>query len=336
MEAGMRIGIELELLLQHRTKAKSEFTDLKSFADYLVQHFHASRKPHPRFHNDIDGLYDGPEDATAWSLTDDQTIIGNSQQWPFELVTPILLYQAQSPWRDQVRHMFKALDLVCEISTNPTCAVHVHISPPEGNPWSLRTLKSICRHILHFEPAILAIVPDHRRHNRYAASNYCDNSLLKGKSYRGCLAAIERCTNHVEVTDLLNDSGRRYFAWNLTNLYYGGKSTIEFRQAPASKDEKSCLPWVEFVASFVHSSKMSASDTTSRFSRDVQGLKRFLTRFELSGVNHGILESLFYGKSGAIEPRPMRELTVSEQEMLKVKESEDDRKNIVLKKLGIM
>lgn len=80
MEAGMRIGIELELLLQHRTKAKSEFTDLESFADYLVQHFHASRKPHPRIHNDIDGLYDGLEDSTEWSLTDDVTIIGNSEQ----------------------------------------------------------------------------------------------------------------------------------------------------------------------------------------------------------------------------------------------------------------
>ncbi|KAI1834896.1 hypothetical protein DTO013E5_4712 [Penicillium roqueforti] len=332
MEAGMRIGIELELLLQHRTKAKSEFTDLESFADYLVQHFHAARKPHPRIHNDIDGLYDGLEDSTEWSLTDDVTIIGNSEQ--LELVTPILFYQAQSPWRDQLRHMFRALNLVCKISTNPTCAVHVHISPPQGNPWSLRTLKSISRHIFYFEPAILSIVPDHRRYNRYAASNYCDNSRLKGKTFRRCLALIERCTNHVEIADLLNDGGRRYFAWNLTNLYYGGKTTIEFRQALASNDEKSCLPWVEFVASFIHSFKISASDTTfPRFSRDVQGLKKFLTSFELSGVNCGILDSLFHRKSGAIEPRPMRELTVSEQKMLKVKESEGDRKNIVIKKL---
>ncbi|KAJ5941793.1 hypothetical protein N7516_001961 [Penicillium verrucosum] len=146
-----------------------------------------------------------------------------------------------------------------------------------------------------------------------AASNYCDNARLKGKSFRRCLALIERCINHVEIADLLNDGGRRYFAWNLSNLYYGGKTTIEFRQAPASKDEKSCLPWVEFVASFIHSSKMSASDAMfPRFTRDVQGLKKVLTSFELSGVNRGILESLFYRKSGAIEPRPMRELTVSE------------------------
>lgn len=32
----MRIGVEFELILQHRTKVKSDIIGLKSFADYLV------------------------------------------------------------------------------------------------------------------------------------------------------------------------------------------------------------------------------------------------------------------------------------------------------------
>lgn len=118
----------------------------------------------------------------------------------------------------------------------------------------------------------------------------------------------------------MNDNGRRYFAWNFTNLYYGGKATLEFRQAPGASDETACLPWVEFVASFVNSSKMMSSDRNiSRFSRDVQGLRRFLTSFGVSGSNRGILESLFRGKSGYINPSPVRALVTAEQETLKAK-----------------
>lgn len=59
---------------------------------------------------------------------------------------------------------------------------------------------------------------------------------------------------------------------------------------------------------FCLSSKMSASDTTfPRFSRDVQGLKKFLISFELSGINCGILEPLFHRKSGANTPVPYTE-----------------------------
>ncbi|KAJ5404866.1 amidoligase enzyme-domain-containing protein [Penicillium sp. CMV-2018d] len=338
MDAGFRIGIELEILLTHRKKAKDEFPDLEAFANHLIAHFHSARRPYPRVHNDVDGIYEGSEISAEWSLTDDVTIKPDTDdQWSLELVSPILQYHERSPWRDEVRHMFRALSLVCDVEANQSCGVHVHISPPKNSAWSLDTLKSICRSIFYFERAILAIVPDHRRSNAYTASNRCDNSRLKGKSVRECLSILDRCENHVEIVDLMNDNGRRYFAWNFTNLYYGGKATLEFRQAPGASDETACLPWVEFVASFVNSSKMMSSDRNiSRFSRDVQGLRRILTSFGVSGSNRGILESLFRGKSGYINPSPVRALVTAEQETLKAKEDEGNAKNLVMKKLQSM
>lgn len=74
MDAGFRIGIELEILLTHRKKAKDEFPDLEAFANHLIAHFHAARRPYPRVHNDVDGIYEGSEISAEWSLTDDVTI----------------------------------------------------------------------------------------------------------------------------------------------------------------------------------------------------------------------------------------------------------------------
>ncbi|KAJ5091280.1 amidoligase enzyme-domain-containing protein [Penicillium alfredii] len=331
MDLGFRIGLEIEILLEHRTKKKQEFRDLERFAQYLVAHFHAARLPRPRVHNDVDGMYEGADDCEEWSLTDDTTIK------PDHTLAPILHHQDRSYWRDDVRHMFKALNLICKVQTNQSCAVHVHISPPRGSPWNICTLKMICRCILYFEGAINAIVPHHRRGNPYAASNTCDNSNFRGKNERERLRLVELCKNHVEIADLMNDNGKRYFAWNFTNLYYGGKSTIEFRQAPGATDETACLPWVEFIASFINSCKIVASDRTiGPFSRDVKGLRRFLTNFQLAGFNRGILESLFWGKSGYIAPSPMRELTMAEEEELRSKESKEGTKSQVMRKLDSM
>ncbi|KAJ6138445.1 amidoligase enzyme-domain-containing protein [Penicillium samsonianum] len=318
MDAGFRIGIELEILLTHRKKAKDEFPDLEAFANHLIAHFHAARRPYPRVHNDVDGIYEGSEISAEWSLTDDVTIKPDTDD------------QYQGRWSSCLPS-FNTMREVYGVMKFATC------SELSLCPWSLDTLKSICRSIFYFEGAILAIVPDHRRSNAYTASNRCDNSRLKGKSVRECLSILDGCENHVEIVDLMNDNGRRYFAWNFTNLYYGGKATLEFRQAPGASDETACLPWVEFVASFVNSSKMMSSDRNiSRFSRDVQGLRRFLTSFGVSGSNRGILESLFRGKSGYINPSPVRALVTAEQETLKAKEDEGNAKNLVMKKLQSM
>ena len=53
----------------------------------------------------------------------------------------------------------------------------------------------------------------------------------------------------------MNNEGDRYYAWNFTNLYYGGKKTIEFRRGPGAEDDKGCISWIELAVSFVQDGK---------------------------------------------------------------------------------
>lgn len=210
----------------------------------------------------------------------------------------------------------------------------MHISPPASTSWDLDSLKSICRSIFYFEGAINAILPAHRRNNEYAASNRCENSRLREKDLGECLRTLDDCQNNVDIADLMNDNGKRYFTWNFTNLYYGGKSTVEFRQAPGVSDESACLPWIEFVVLFINSSqRMSDLQQLSRFSRNVRGLLGFLMAFDISGSDHAVLRKLFRGKSGSINPTPAKTLTTEERETFQAKEREANARNLIMKKL---
>ncbi|KAJ5263717.1 amidoligase enzyme-domain-containing protein [Penicillium angulare] len=339
MNTSFRIGIELEVLLSHRRKTTEEFEDLEAFANTLVTdleafHSRTSRRPRPRVHNDVNGVYEGDEE-NEWSLTDDVTIKpDDNDQWPLELVSPILSYNKQGDWRDDVRELLRSVRKICRIESNSSCGLHVHISPPDGTSWDLDSLKSICRSIFYFEGAINAILPANRRNNEYAASNLCENSRLRGNDLGKCLRTIDDCQNNVDIADLMNDNGKRYFAWNFTNLYYGGKSTVEFRQAPEVSDESECLPWIEFVVLFINSSqRMSDHQQLSRFSRNVRGLLDFLMESDISGSDHAALHKLFRGKSGSIDPAPAKTLTTEERETFRAKESEARARNLIMKKL---
>jgi hypothetical protein len=210
----------------------------------------------------------------------------------------------------------------------------MHISPPEDTSWDLDSLKSICRSFFYFEGAINAILPAHRRNNNYAAGNRCDNSRLRGKDLGEILTIVDDCQNNIDIADLMNDNGKRYFAWNFTNLYHGGKSTVEFRQAPGVSDETACLPWIEFVMLFINSSqRMSHYHQLSRFSQNVRGLLGFLGAFDISGSDHAVLHKLFRGKSGSIDPTPAKSLTAEERETFRAKEREANAKILIMKKL---
>lgn len=66
--------------------------------------------------------------------------------------------------------MFAHLEAKCTINTNKRCGFHVHMSPGNGSMWTLPELKGICFAIIHFESAILAILPASRRNNFHLQS----------------------------------------------------------------------------------------------------------------------------------------------------------------------
>jgi hypothetical protein len=76
METGLRIGIEIEVLLTPRGPIES-FSDPEQFANFLVADCHAKFSPGIRIHQDIDG----PSDNCEWSVTDDVDQALYSDQW---------------------------------------------------------------------------------------------------------------------------------------------------------------------------------------------------------------------------------------------------------------
>lgn len=224
--------------------------------------------------------------------------------------------------------------MICTVHINESCGLHIHISsPPQSRgKWSIQTLRSVCRSILYFNEAIEALVPAERRSNIYSANNHHENTLLKGRTMKTSIDMVNRCRDPTGIADLMNDGGERYFSWNFVNLYYGGKATVEFRQVPAAADEKSSIPWIELVASFMNSSKLTSPyGELLRYNRDVNGLWKFLTRHELPGFKPTLMASIFKGKSGSILPKPVRDLTGQELEKMR---KEMDR-NVMMKKYDL-
>jgi hypothetical protein len=71
----LRIGVEFELLLKLRHTPVNPPQDLDAFANLLVGRYNQlANATYPRMHNDIDGVYEGPDDFVEWSVTDDVTL----------------------------------------------------------------------------------------------------------------------------------------------------------------------------------------------------------------------------------------------------------------------
>lgn len=71
MDAGLKISIELELLLRPTRRSKDNFEGPENFAKFIVVHRNSDRSPKLRVHNNVDGIYEGLNVKTKWSLTDD-------------------------------------------------------------------------------------------------------------------------------------------------------------------------------------------------------------------------------------------------------------------------
>lgn len=90
--------------------------------------------------------------------------------------------------------------------------------------------------------AVEATVPGYKWSNEYAANNWCDDLLPKGKDVRECLSILDQCQNNVDTANMMNSDGKGYFAWNFTSIYHSSKSIVEYCQATGASDEITCLP----------------------------------------------------------------------------------------------
>jgi hypothetical protein len=205
------------------------------------------------------------------------------------------------------------------IETHPKCGTHIHM-PPLQDIWLLLNLKKICHSVLWFEGAFEVLVPESRRRNHHCKSNRFDNERFGNKTEKHCLAMIDKCKSNHDVVDLMNDGGNRYFAWNFSNLYYGGKMTIEFRRAPGVEDSGGCLAWVEFAVSFVQAAiTLGSTGGLEQYNRGTKGLLKFILNASQQLNRPQAMKQIFSNKRGSMIPGKIGGLTAEQGAVLEQK-----------------
>jgi Putative amidoligase enzyme len=206
-----------------------------------------------------------------------------------ELASPVFTAITDSPWRQDMKAMWRFIENNYHIEAPNTCATHIHVSVRPV--FELEEVKRIAQAVIHFEPAIEALVPQHRRGNKFVQSHWLDSPNLapKGRSRAASIAYIERQVDQNAVIAAMQFPSDGDYCWNFESLNDLDKGTIEFRKPPAVKTVDEVLAWAEFVMAFIQASIACEKPTQfMEFPPTAGGLKQFLTR--LSGKVPGVSE----------------------------------------------
>ncbi|OIW27625.1 hypothetical protein CONLIGDRAFT_716074 [Coniochaeta ligniaria NRRL 30616] len=294
--APLRLGLEIEAVFVPKVSKEGE--QPFEFAARLAQGYrgkpgmHANIKGHDQWEGDPYVEWEIVKDA---SLPRDPT----NRTFPLEITSPILTFDENGAWREQVKAVFDHVQTTCDITTNKSCGFHVHLSPGDGS-WDLEELKRICLAILYFEPAVLALLPVSRQnHHSFLGKNRFGNDNFHELS-------IE---SPEDADYLMRNPEDRTSAWNFKNLsekYQSTGVTIEWKQPPGVTTAEECLAWTEFAVSFVQAARYWAgigAEIEDSYTPDVEGLQKFvLERGECRGRNMAYLEPIFVGKTGTVSP----------------------------------
>lgn len=101
-------------------------------------------------------------------------------------MSPILDFDDSGEWRNHIRKAFCSVAAVADIETNRTCATQIHISPGgSGSTWLAQEVAEICKCVVFFEGAFLALLPEARRVSEQCKSNTVGTEL-DGRSLDEC------------------------------------------------------------------------------------------------------------------------------------------------------
>jgi Putative amidoligase enzyme len=226
------------------------------------------------------------------------------------MVSPIFVAYAGSPWRDHVQATWKYLHQNYTVTSDRECATHVHISVQGG--YSFEEIKRVARSVIHFEPAIDALVPPERRGGEceWAKSSWLDSEhlALENRSRDRSMDFFDTVTDFYSFLSVMNPEGERGYSWNFRSIqkYY----TIEFREPPASTTVDQVLSWAEFAMSFIQASIEHGLPEKLRIvPSTIGGLSWFLEQGYVDGMNdHDRLKTLWADKemNEFVEPKAMR------------------------------
>lgn len=214
------------------------------------------------------------------------------------------------------------------IIADSRCGTHVHISFESPGEYIAEDIRRIARCVIHFEPALEALMPQDRRGNVFAKSNWLEGHLLgkANKSRRESIAAIDEipvvdneALDIIRIIALMQHKGDRDYGWNFINLCCG-MATIEFRKPPASTTPEQALSWAELAMSFIQASvRYGTPKRLQRVPSTVGGLRWFLEQARRTGVNEpGRLEWLWAGHAddAALQPQLDSDLYFGEEGLM--------------------
>ena len=219
--------------------------------------------------------------------------------------SPILYVFPHSQWRTHVRETWRYLRDYYIITGDENCSTHIHISLIPN--YNLTDLKQIASAIIHFEEAFEALMPDHRRGNSFATSNWLGSPHLErqGRNRTQSIEAIAGAHDELELFRLIQGLDSNDFCWNFLSIF-GEKGTIEFRQPPASLTLDETLTWAELAMNFIQASVQHRSSPLD-FCSDLGGLRLFLEQVNIPGVNEPVrLQNLWADKPPNMALKPKR------------------------------
>ncbi|KAK6855676.1 hypothetical protein PG995_007827 [Apiospora arundinis] len=332
------IGIETEFLLDVRRPVPGENQSMRLFAREMCKRYNTLVPArHPRMFSLVQNMFEGPTHL-HWCMTQDPTIETAREPWGIEMVSPILSVYQGSLWRRDVDATWRFLEQNYTVTANEDCSTHVHMSLTDG--YTVVQLKRLAQAIIHFEPAIEALLPPARRGNEYARSNWVDNEnfayrkLTRDQS----IAVIEGCRDADEVINLMNPKQSRYFGWNFLALKK--YSTVEFRRGASSLTVEDVFMWVDFAISFLQASmRVRGMEDFKMYPPSVGGLSMFVHFANLPSdpgmhvATH--LDRLFAGRkpNERVEPVPVGRLSAEKQKKLAMKIKADSQSNPMLTKI---
>lgn len=193
-----------------------------------------------------------------WSVVHDGSITTSSERndpkwagWTFtgvEVRTPA--YPLCSKAIREIQQVLHTLDRCLDVFVNSSCGLHVHVGiGTAGFPAS--TVKNLCMLVTGFERQFNSLHPLDRVDNQYTKPPgrvLPPASPLEKLKAIDALGSVSDFVEHFNMTDDLPDS---YTAYNLANLKYGDKHTIEFRQHAGTLDPTAVTKWIELVTGLV-------------------------------------------------------------------------------------
>lgn len=202
------------------------------------------------------------------------------------MISPLFVSYQGSNWRSYVEATWRSLEKSYSIQASTECATHIHVSVAKG--YSLKEMKRIAQTIVHFEPAINALVPRCRLFpvNYYAKSSWLDSDKL-GKENRQraeSINFISHIGSYNRLLAVMQPNEDRHYAWNFRA--YERYRTIEFRLPPASRAAHECLAWAELAMTVVQAGiRHGTPEKLIQVPPTVGGLRWFLDQSAVPGMN---------------------------------------------------